>query len=56
MCANAGGSGITADLRCAPPCELDDDCAGTDGGATCAESMDENGQGTGTMACIPADC
>ena len=56
QCVNVGGYGITADYKCAPTCEIDDDCAGTDGGPACVESMDADGQPEGKMACIPTDC
>jgi len=55
-CVNAGGGGITADYRCAPTCEIDDDCADTDGGAACVESVDAAGENEGKLACIPTDC
>ena len=55
-CVNAGGAGITADYRCAPTCEIDDDCAGTDGGDVCAESTGADGEAEGKMACIPTEC
>lgn len=53
VCANAGGVGLLADQRCAPACTVDADCAGTDGGNTCAVSIGANGQPDGTSACIP---
>ena len=56
QCANIGGAGILAELRCAPSCTVDADCAGTDGGNLCLESIDAEGNPTGVTTCAPASC
>jgi hypothetical protein len=56
VCINAGGSGMLADYRCAPPCEIDDNCTGAGGGALCIESKDKNGNPEAKKACIPDKC
>ncbi len=56
QCVNVGGTGITADYKCAPTCEVDDDCAATDGGPMCVESVDADGQPEGKLTCAPTDC
>ena len=56
LCVNVGGFGITADYKCAPTCETDDDCVNTDGGLTCVESISAAGQLEGKLACIPGGC
>jgi hypothetical protein len=53
-CINVGGPGLLAEYACAPSCSVDTDCAGTDGGSTCTESMDNKGKGEGVNACAPA--
>lgn len=39
--------------RCAPPCQTDADCAGTDGGAKCEAQNDYAGKPTGKKVCTP---
>ena len=59
VCVNAGGVGLLADYRCAPPCSAagdDASCAGTDGGNTCSESVNADGSGEGVFACVPGNC
>ena len=57
VCVNAGALGLLEKRRCAPPCTGDSDCSGTDGGATCAESINgATGEPEGTNGCIPDTC
>jgi len=52
VCINAGGQGLLSNRRCAPPCETNDQCTGTDGGTQCKVSLDENGAPESKKACI----
>ena len=56
LCVNVGGLGFLADYRCAPACATNADCAGTDGGPVCEDSVSANGEPEGKMACIPISC
>ncbi len=55
VCVNAGGVGLLANYRCAPPCSQDADCLGTDGGSSCEQSVDKQGKPEGVLSCTP-DC
>lgn len=53
-CSNLGGSGTLSDLRCAPPCETDKDCAGADGGTKCVPAKDDAGKELTHKVCAPS--
>lgn len=53
ICVNVGGSGLTADYRCAPACADDTECGDdTTASTLCVESKDKNNKGEGKKACI----
>ena len=55
-CANVGGAGAQANMRCVPSCSVDADCAGTDGGSSCVDLTDEDGTSTGITGCKVDAC
>lgn len=55
VCVNIGGKSFV-DLRCAPKCTQDQDCASTDGGPKCKASVSSTGVADGVKACIPQGC
>ena len=55
-CANIGGSGLAANLRCMPTCSTDGDCSGAGAGPTCVAAKNEAGEATGSNACVAAKC
>ena len=52
-CTNLGGPGTLSNQRCAPPCETDANCAGSDGGAKCQPATDRDGKPTANKVCTP---
>jgi len=56
VCANVGGAGAQADMRCVPSCTDNASCGGTDGGSTCADVTDEDGSVTGAKGCVVDSC
>ena len=56
LCANIGGSGLNADLRCVPACENDGECESKDGGDKCIATKDEDGKATTDKGCVPTSC
>ncbi|MEY3011517.1 MAG: hypothetical protein RIT45_252 [Pseudomonadota bacterium] len=52
-CTNIGSSGTLANMRCAPPCTSDSDCASTDGGSKCVAAKDQDGKELGHKVCAP---
>ena len=54
LCANFGGLGFTADLRCGKPCESDSDCPDVD--SSCEEDLDAKGKPSGKKVCVLEAC
>ncbi len=52
-CTNLGKGGTLANLRCAPSCEADNDCAAVDGGIKCVPAVDTDGKELGHKVCKP---
>lgn len=55
-CTNIGAAGTLANMRCAPSCQSDGDCASTDGGSKCVAAKDQDGKELGHKVCAPTTC
>jgi len=54
LCTNLGKGGTLANLRCAPGCESDKDCAAADGGSLCLPAVDGDGKALAHKVCKPS--